>query len=223
EDLVAIRNQGSGAGQIGVSGTHITYGGTIIGRCSAAPGATLPAPLNAAATVASSDALIQNLTYASTSEAPTPSRALVLNVTDADGADLGPPVSAQTLAPLDDLANPLTGNTAVSKSSPTFGDLDGDGDMDAVVGNGNGQLQTLRNDGGVFTVLIGAGNPLNGMGVVWAAAPTVFDFDGDGDPDLVVGNFDGQLRTFENIGGGFIELTRTANPFAGVDADLSSC
>src|SRR6185503_7720661 len=63
EDLVAIRNQGSGAGQ-------------IIGSFAGGVGATLTVTLNAAATVASVDALIQNLTYANGSDTPTPSRTL---------------------------------------------------------------------------------------------------------------------------------------------------
>lgn len=31
EDVLSIRNQGTGAGQIGVSGSNVTYGGVVIG------------------------------------------------------------------------------------------------------------------------------------------------------------------------------------------------
>jgi hypothetical protein len=32
------------------------------------------------------------------------------------------------------------------------------------------------------------------------AAPLVTDFDGDGAPDLLVGQFDGRLRVYKNVG-----------------------
>ena len=34
EDRVAIRHQGTGAGQIGVSGNSVTYGGALIGSAN---------------------------------------------------------------------------------------------------------------------------------------------------------------------------------------------
>ena len=61
----------------------------FIGTYAGGAGGTLTVTLDAAATVAAVDALIQNLTYFNVSEAPTASRELVLNVTDAEGADLG--------------------------------------------------------------------------------------------------------------------------------------
>jgi len=90
EDLVAIRHQGAGAGQIGVSGTSVTYGGTIVGSFAGGVGTTLTVTFNAAATSAAVDALIQNLTYANADDTPVASHKLVLNVTDAAGATLGP-------------------------------------------------------------------------------------------------------------------------------------
>ena len=44
---MAIRNQGIGAGQIGVSGTDISYGGTIIGSFAGGVGGTLTVTFNA--------------------------------------------------------------------------------------------------------------------------------------------------------------------------------
>src|SRR3954469_2289746 len=41
EDTVAIRNQGSGAGQIGVAGSDITFGGSVIGSFAGGAGSTL--------------------------------------------------------------------------------------------------------------------------------------------------------------------------------------
>ena len=42
EDVLAIRNQGSGAGQIGVSGSNVTYDGTAIGTFTGGSGGSQP-------------------------------------------------------------------------------------------------------------------------------------------------------------------------------------
>jgi hypothetical protein len=94
EDRAAIRNEGTEAGQIGVSGSSVTFGGVAIGTVTGGVGETLTVALNASATSAAVDALIQNLTYANASDAPTGSRNLLLNVTDAAGAGVG---SGQTI------------------------------------------------------------------------------------------------------------------------------
>ncbi|KGM41169.1 hypothetical protein JY96_16965 [Aquabacterium sp. NJ1] len=67
EDVLAIRNQGTGAGQIGVSGANVTYGGTVIGTyAGGSSGAALVITLNASATNAAVSALVNNVTYANT-------------------------------------------------------------------------------------------------------------------------------------------------------------
>ena len=120
EDAVAIRNQGSAAGQIGVSGADVTYGGTTIGSFAGGNGATLTVTLNAAATAAAVDALIQNLTYANGSDTPTASRTLVLNVTDADGGDLGPLPVPPSYSPLLGAANPFDSMDVGLRSGPSL-------------------------------------------------------------------------------------------------------
>ncbi|HYI63591.1 MAG TPA: hypothetical protein VEW71_01760, partial [Allosphingosinicella sp.] len=57
EDRAAIRNQGPGAGQIGVSGADVSYGGVVIGTFSGGVGGTLTVTFNAAATSAAIEAL----------------------------------------------------------------------------------------------------------------------------------------------------------------------
>ena len=56
EDRVAIRNQGTGAGEIGLSGSDVTYGGVVIGTFTGGAGTPLTVTLNAAATSAAVDA-----------------------------------------------------------------------------------------------------------------------------------------------------------------------
>ena len=85
EDTVAIRNQGAGAGEIGVSGTDVTFEGAVIGNFAGGAGGTFTVTFNDAATAAAIEALIENLTYADSSDAPTASRNLEIKVSDNAG------------------------------------------------------------------------------------------------------------------------------------------
>ena len=83
---------------------------------------------------------------------------------------------------------------------PTFADIDGDGDLDAFVGNTDGDTLFYRNSGTAtapaFT--LEATNPFGLTNVGSSAAPTFADIDGDGDLDAFVGNSDGNTGFFEN-------------------------
>uniref|UniRef100_UPI0035664008 DUF4347 domain-containing protein n=1 Tax=Psychromonas sp. TaxID=1884585 RepID=UPI0035664008 len=88
EDRLDIRNQGTAAGQIGVSGLNITYGGTVIGTYNGPSTGVTPlvVDFNSSATVAAVKATINNLSYENTSEDPTAStRTLQAYTTDGDG------------------------------------------------------------------------------------------------------------------------------------------
>lgn len=86
-DRVEIRNQGVAAGQIGVSGANVTFGGTTIGTFVGGSGVTpLVVTLNASATPVAVQALLQNLTYRNVSETPsTLPRTVTVALTDGDG------------------------------------------------------------------------------------------------------------------------------------------
>ncbi|MCA9096171.1 MAG: VCBS repeat-containing protein, partial [Planctomycetaceae bacterium] len=127
-------------------------------------------------------------------------------------------------------SNPLNGFDVGQYSSPTMGDLDGDGDLDVIVGLSNGTFKYYKNTGTaiapVFTEQTGTDNPLNGVDVGSFSIPTLVDLDGDGDLDLVTGNDDGTFNYFRNTGTAlapvFTEQTFSNNPLNGFDLGDSS-
>ncbi len=79
-------------------------------------------------------------------------------------------------------------------SSPALGDLTGDGIPDVVCGASNGRVHAWRNDGTIlpgFPVLIldsqGAAVPLR-------SSPCLVDIDGDGTPEILIGDQIGRLH-----------------------------
>ncbi|MBP6606679.1 MAG: VCBS repeat-containing protein [Nitrospira sp.] len=122
-------------------------------------------------------------------------------------------------------ANPFSGIDVGGISGPTLGDLDGDGDLDAVVGEFLGTLRYYQNTGTAsapaYAEQTGSANPFNGIAVGLYSVPTLGDLDGDGDLDTVVGIDDGTLRYYQNTGTAsapaYAEQTGSANPFSGID------
>ncbi|MGF1477871.1 MAG: FG-GAP-like repeat-containing protein [Cyanophyceae cyanobacterium] len=102
-------------------------------------------------------------------------------------------------------------------SAPAFVDVEGDGDLDAVIGNRLGSLFYFRNNGGTFAQQSGTLNPFLGIDVGDNSLPFFADVDGDGDGDAVIGNRLGSLFYFRNDGGTFVQQSGTLNPFLGID------
>jgi len=86
-DRLEIRNVGIGVGQIGVSGSNITFGGVIIGMFTGGTGVTpLVVTFNTSATPTMAQAVLRNITYRNTSATPsTLARTVSIKLTDGDG------------------------------------------------------------------------------------------------------------------------------------------
>lgn len=84
-------------------------------------------------------------------------------------------------------------------------DWDGDGDLDLIVGEIGGNVYLVPNEGTPTEPIFGKEVPLEAGGrpirVEGDAGPTVADWDGDGDHDLIVGDGSGKVMMFENVGG----------------------
>jgi FG-GAP-like repeat len=87
---------------------------------------------------------------------------------------------------------------------PAFVDIDADGDLDLFVAFRDRANAFFRNDGGRFAEVaaqIGLADTRRSVGAVW------FDFDEDGDLDLVVGEMDGDPNAmYRNDGGRFTDV-----------------
>jgi hypothetical protein len=105
EDRLAILNQGTGVGQIGVSGANVTYEGVNIGTFTGGDSGSSPliVSLNANSTLVSAQALLQNVTYENVSEIPSPLvRTVRVIVQDGDGGNSAPVTLALTVTAVPD-------------------------------------------------------------------------------------------------------------------------
>jgi hypothetical protein len=87
-DKLSVVNTGNAAGQIGVSGTTVSYGGTAIGTISGGlNGNALLVSLNASSSPAAAQQLLRNVAFSNTATLPTiGNRTIVATIDDGDGA-----------------------------------------------------------------------------------------------------------------------------------------
>jgi hypothetical protein len=117
--------------------------------------------------------------------------------------NIGTKTNPQFAAPI---TNPFSLNppkgSYVSFNAPTFVDLDDDGDFDILLGGYYGTLYYVENTGTIDNPSFKdpVSNPFNLTNSYYFAFPTFVDLDNDGDFDLMVGEYYGKLKYYENTG-----------------------
>lgn len=113
--------------------------------------------------------------------------------------------------------NPFGLTSATYQAMPAFADLDGDGDLDLLVGEYFGSMKYYENTGTALNAQFATGQvtPFGLIPTYYLAVPTFADLDGDGDMDLLVGEAYGNMQYFENTGSATSPqfATPVTNPF----------
>ncbi len=175
DDRLSIMHQGSAAGEIGISGNTITYGGAVIGSFTGGANGTSPLVVTfttTSATPAAAQALARNITFANVSEAPSPlTRTVRFVLRDGDGGTSLPAALAISVIPVNDA--PILNNAG----NPIIASIN----EDASVGTINGaSVPTLTpgtitdpDTGAVSGIAVIATDETNGVwqfttnGVIW--------------------------------------------------------
>jgi hypothetical protein len=94
-------------------------------------------------------------------------------------------------------------NDTLRGIAATFGDIDGDGDKDMIIGDQTGKFHYYQNTAGagnpaVFAPVVK--NAFGGIDVGSFATPLLYDMDSDGKLDLIAGNQNGKIYYYRNKG-----------------------
>jgi hypothetical protein len=100
----------------------------------------------------------------------------------------------------------LYGIDAGAESAPAFGDLDGDGDLDLLIGTridpartNTARLLHFRNDGSPGSPSFGLADTLD-LDPAYHYVPALGDVDDDGDLDLMLGTWNRDVAVYRNTG-----------------------
>ena len=91
---------------------------------------------------------------------------------------------------------------SIQGAYPAFADLDSDGDIDMLLGSDSGEIIFFENITGAGVVPVFAEPEFNyqQIAVESFSTPVLFDFDEDGDADLITGSSRGRLSFYRNEG-----------------------
>jgi hypothetical protein len=100
------------------------------------------------------------------------------------------------------IQNPFGLTSTYYIAAPTAVDIDDDGDMDLFVGEYYGNTQFFENTGTASAPAFAApvANPFGLTSVYQLSFPEAADMDGDGDIDLLIAEYYGNIQYFENTG-----------------------
>ncbi len=191
-DRLAVRNEGTGAGQIGVAGANVTYSAVTIGTWTGGTGTTpLVITFNASSTPAAAQALMRNITYANVSEDPsTTSRTVRFVLTDGDGGSSAAVTETISVtAVIDHLLTVDTISNALDGTTTSIDALLANRGADGVISLREA-IAAANNTVGADTInfnIVGAGPYKIDIST---ALPTITEsviIDGTSEPDYVVG------------------------------------
>ena len=102
--------------------------------------------------------------------------------------------------------------TRGTNSIPAFGDLNGDGTLDLIIGEASGTLNLYKNTGTKTSPKFElVSDNFQNIKVPRRSAPTLVDFDGDGKLDMLIGTGEGDLQLWRGVGAaGEIRFERDA-------------
>ncbi|MDZ4758384.1 MAG: T9SS type A sorting domain-containing protein [Bacteroidota bacterium] len=93
---------------------------------------------------------------------------------------------------------------------PAFGDVDGDNLPDLLVGHAKGKIMWWKNTGTALSPVFSLQkDSFAGINLGTPIAPALGDIDGDGDNDMLIGRYNGELNYYRNNSGTFTLVTDT--------------